>query len=602
MQTSKLKQAEHDLSLGQAMWRSEDVPMEKVQDLVRRHDVPEIVARLLIGRGIEGQEVASFLYPTLKTDFPDPLRLKGMAEACAFMDEALRKGLKAGVLGDFDVDGATSVAVLYRFMTQIGQAPPIYIPDRLKEGYGPNENALASLKEQGADIVFLLDCGITAHKVIESGRQMGLEIVVIDHHEPEESLPPASHVVNPKRRDDDSGLDMLAAVGVTFLFCVALNAQLRSSGYYSEKGISEPDLRQLLDLVAIGTVCDMVPLLGANRVLVKHGLPRSAETRNVGLRALKSVSGLEGEVTPYHAGFVIGPRINAVSRVQRSDVGARLLCTEDAAEATDLAWILNDCNDKRKAIQVEMEQQAIHRIESGGMDEQPILIVGDKDWHPGLSGLVAGRLKEKYHKPACVMTYTTAENGQEVIRGSGRSVPGVNMAEALIAARGEGLLINGGGHAMAGGFTLDPACAQAFQAFMAHHVNAQVAQGGSYREYFIDANLTVQGCTPALINTIHKDLGPFGQSFDEPLFCFRGIRVVSSDVVGKAHIRTMIQDREGAKRMKAMAFRAVDTPLGNALLKGDGSFDLLCRVKVDRWTEQERAEAHIVDGRISAAF
>ena len=588
-------------SLMKARWAMPDVPLDDVEKLARAHDLPEVVARMLLGRGIDTSDLDAFLKPTLAKHFPDPFKLKDMDDMAIFMAAAIDAGRKVAIFGDFDVDGATSSAILYRFLKAVGQDAPIYIPDRLSEGYGPNIAAFEKLKAKGADIIMVLDCGTTAYDVIQAGRDMGLDIVILDHHEAEDKLAAANFVINPKRKDDESGYDMLAACGVVFLACVAMNKKLRELGFYTQNGINEPDLRRVLDLVGLGTVCDMVPLTGPNRLFVKQGFAMMAGSGNEGLRALIEVSKITGEITPYHAGFVLGPRINAGSRVHEADLGARLLSGKTAHDALiDMAWSLNDCNDQRKAIQAEMERDALRQVEEKGLDQNAVIIVSDESYHPGLSGLVAGRLKEKYNKPACVVTFAKGENGVLEGRGSGRSIAGVHIAEAFMDARKAGLIVKGGGHAMAGGFTVLPEKLDDFIAFMNDHVQKQMSDGQSHVVTDIDGIVTVQGANAALIRLLNESVGPFGQEHPDPLFLFQNVKLHSVDIVGEAHIRCMISDWEGGKRMKAMAFRAVGTDLGEALLKhGRAPFHIVGQLKLDTWNGQERIELHVRDASLA---
>lgn len=591
-------QAAEKESLNKAHWALPDPDIASVEQIVRQHDLPEIVARLLCVRGITPDNIPEFLYPTLREHFPDPFSLRGMDALATYAAEAIQDGRSMAIFGDFDVDGATSSAILHRFLDHLGVNAPIYIPGRLTEGYGPNTEAFAQLKEQGAEIVFLLDCGTTAFETITAGKEMGLEIVIIDHHEAEERLPDAVHLINPKRQDDVSGLDMLAAVGVTFMVCVAINNKLRETGFYAGK--TEPPLKEWLDIVALGTVCDMVPLTGVNRLMVRHGFTLMNSTSNVGLKALIQVSGISGALSPYHAGFVLGPRINAGSRVHKSDLGAQLLSTNDAEEAHNIAWTLNDCNDKRKAIQAEMEATAIAAVEGAGAENAPLIFVEHKDFHQGLSGLVAGRLKEKYGCPACVVALVENANGELEGRGSGRSIPGIHIAQAFIDARNEGLIEKGGGHAMAGGFTVAHNKIMELQDFLFDHIKKQMESGVSQVQTDIDAILSVRGARVDFIKMIHDYVGPFGQEFPEPLFLLQNVRIHSADVVGDAHIRCQISDWEGGSRMKAMAFRAVGTDMGDALLKqGKSPFDLAGHLKIDNWGGTDKVEMHIRDASIS---
>lgn len=582
-------------SLNLSRWVIPQAPMDMVEQIARKHELPEIVARLLAVRNVPPDEVEAFLNPRLAAHFPDPFSLAGMADVAEYLADAVVNRRRIAVFGDFDVDGATSTAVMVRFLRHCGIEAPFYIPDRLVEGYGPNINALKTLKERGAEIVVLLDCGITAHEVIAQGREIGLEIVVLDHHEAEEKLPPANHVINPKRKDDTSGLTMLAACGVTFLTCVAVNKVLRERGFF--EGQAEAPLKDWLDIVALGTVCDMVPLTKANRLIVRHGFAQMAARKNAGIAALLDVAGIKGAPSVYHAGFALGPRINAGSRVHQADLGARLLTTDDAEEAKNIAFTLNDCNEKRKELQNEMFTEAVNMVEDQRLQDAPVIMVGHETWHPGLSGLVAGRLKEKYDKPAVCVTYAPGPDGALEGRGSGRSIPGVNMGAAFIDARNAGLLLKGGGHAMAAGFTVMAHKVEDFRAFLMDHIARQLAGQEMVSETVIDAVLSVRGAQIDFVRIIDRHFGPFGQGHEEPLFVLPSVRLHMVDVVGTDHVRCTLSDWEGGGRMKAVAFRAADTPMGRALLEHgrDTPFHIAGHLKINEWQGRESVEMHIVD-------
>ncbi|QQG35256.1 MAG: single-stranded-DNA-specific exonuclease RecJ [Micavibrio aeruginosavorus] len=584
-------------SLMQARWVTPRISADMIEQIARRHELPEIVARLIAGRNIPLDRIESFLDPKLSRDFPDPFTLQGMTVLAEDLAQAIIDGRKIAVFGDFDVDGATSTAILVRFLRHCGVDARFYIPDRLKEGYGPNIRALSKLRSEGADICILADCGTTAHDVVEQAAATGLEVVILDHHEAEETLPLARHLINPKRKDDTSGLNMLAACGVSFLTCVAINTRLREKGFYKNR--AEAPLKNWLDLVALGTVCDMVPLTGPNRLFVRAGFAQMAKRENIGIDALCRVAKLTDEPNVYHAGFVLGPRINAGSRVHQADLGARLLLTEDPEEARNIAWTLNDCNEKRKDIQSEMFAEAVNQVEDRGYADDPVIIVDDESWHPGLAGLVASRLKEKYSRPAVVITYAPGAESALEGRGSGRSVPGVNIAAAFIDARQAGLLVKGGGHAMAGGFTLLPGQKEPFRAFMREHISRQLQGQPCVSESVVDAVLSVRGAQYSFVQMLQNRFGPFGAGHEEPVFALPGVRLHSVDIVGEDHIRCMVSDWEGGSRMKAMAFRAVDTPLGQALLKkGAAPVHLLGHFKLDTWNGAERVEMHILDAAL----
>ncbi len=595
MSTSVLK---IDKSVMQARWVFPAVDDDTVSRLMKDHDLSEIVARLLVARNVTSKDVDVYLNPRLSRDFPDPFSLQGMKEFAAYMADAIMGGKKIAAFCDFDVDGSTSAAVLKKFFRHLGQDIRVYIPDRMTEGYGPNAKALHTLKSEGADIVVMADCGTTAFDVIAQGRGFGLDICVIDHHEAEDRLPDANHLINPKRKDDTSNLDMLAAVGVTFLCCVAINTALRERKYYETNGLTEPPLKNWLDLVGLGTVCDMVPLTGANRLLVKTGFAQMAKGENVGLKALGDVANMKKVPTPDDAGFVLGPRINAGSRVHQSDLGAKLLSTEDAEEARNIAFLLNDCNTKRREIQADMMLDAVSRVELKGLHTKPLIFVADTSWHVGLNGLVAGQLKEKYGKPACVVAFAPGMDGQLEGRGSGRSVPGFNLAALFMRAREEGLLIKGGGHAMAAGFTVTQDKIGALQEFLEAEA-ARVIEGGVelISEEDVDGVATIRGVKPDFVHLLERNVGPFGMANPEPKFVLPFVKIVSADVVGDSHVRLMIADLEGGTRMKAMAFRAVDTPLGDALLgnRGRQAIHLMGQFHINSWQGTESVEFHVGD-------
>lgn len=586
-------------SFQQARWVMDDVPLDVVERHARQHDVPEAVARLLLSRDIPPQDFAAFLHPTLKDNLPSPFFMAGMEAMADDVADWIVRGRKFAIFGDFDVDGATASAILYRYLQACGITAPIYIPDRLREGYGPNIKALENLKAQGAEIVFILDCGSTAFDVVAQGRALGLDIVIFDHHQTEERLPEANHMVNPKRHDDNSGLGMLAACGVTFMACVAINNKLRLNQFFVNRCCAEPNLIRMLDLVALGTVCDMVPLLGVNRLLVRSGFMQMQNTINTGLAALIEVSKIGAKVSTYHAGFVLGPRINAGSRVHNADWGAKLLCTDDREEAINIAWKLEDCNAERKDVQVKMEREAFDKVEALGLDGHDFIMVDDEGWHPGLSGLVAGKIKDKYNKPACVVTYTLNSDGTKEGRGSGRSVAGVNIGRAFMDAMEQGVIPKGGGHAMAGGFTVVPEQMRALEEFLIQHIQNQMQGVDINIETCVDGVMAVQGAKTEFVEMLENVVGPFGQDFPEPVFAFHKVRIHNPVIRGETHISVTMSDWEGGARMKAMAFGAVGTALGDALLASQNStkaFHFLGHLKINEWQGRKTAELHIKDG------
>lgn len=554
--------------------------------LSQRLGVPEIMGRVLAGRGVGLDEAESFLEPTLKGLLPDPLRFKGMAEGVERLAAAVMKGEAIALFGDYDVDGATSAALLTRFLEAAGARPRprLYVPDRLTEGYGPNAPALLKLREEGVRLVVTVDCGTGAHEALEAARAAGLDVVVVDHHEAEALLPPAVAVINPNRLDEGGRHRELAAVGVAFLVAVGLNRRLREAGWY--KAREEPNLLNWLDLVALGTVCDVVPLLGLNRAFVAQGLKVMARRGNPGLKALADIAGVHQAPGAYHAGFVLGPRINAGGRVGQADLGARLLTTDDDQTAADLARRLDALNRERQEIEAAVLADAQERVEAEGLAADPVLVVGGQGWHPGVVGIVASRLAEAHGRPACVV----ALNGDGGT-GSGRSVKGVDLGAAVLAARQAGLLTRGGGHAMAAGFALAAARLPDFRAFLAERLAPELADRPRVPALYLDGGLAPGAASEALIDMLEK-AGPFGAGNPEPRFVLPRVRLTYVALAGETHVRCSLVG-EGEGKLAAIAFRAMDSELGPALLKHDGAMlHVAGRLRLNHW--QGRVSVQLV--------
>jgi len=556
--------------------------------LSRQFDLPDVVGRAMVGRGVGLDGAEAFLNPSLRDQLPEPMDLRGMEEGVARLVRAVQSEEKVAVFGDYDVDGATSSALILRYFASLGVPTEAYIPDRLAEGYGPNLPGLLSLQKGGAGVVVTVDCGITAFEPLQSAQEAGLDVIVVDHHAAEPRLPAASAVINPNRLDDDSPHGYLAAVGVTYLLLIALNRALREVGHFTNR--REPNLLELLDLVALGTVADVVALKGLNRVLTTQGLKVLAGRRNAGLRALSEVAGVDERPGTYHLGFLLGPRINAGGRVGEPGLGARLLSTEDPAEALEIARRLDAYNAERREIEAQCLDQAIEQAESGGLSEYLSYVEAD-GWHPGVIGIVAGRLKERYNRPSCVVALDGAQG-----KGSGRSVEGVDLGAAVIAARQEDLLINGGGHKMAAGFTVAREASGAFRTFLEERIAQQLAGMPITARLSLDGALEVSGATVELIETLER-LAPFGMGNPEPRFAIRNARVVQSDVVGTDHVRCRVAGSGGGS-LKAIAFRAADQELGALLLKARNGapVHLAGRLRIDRWQGREQAQLMIDDG------
>jgi len=558
------------------------------QAIAERLALPEIVGRLLAQRAIDVDHAPGFLEPRLRDQLPDPLHLRDMEAAAARLVRAVREGETIAVFGDYDVDGATSAALLARFFAATGTPTRIYVPDRLREGYGPNTPALLGLRDEGVRVVVTVDCGTNAHLPLAEAAEAGLEVIVVDHHVAEPLLPRATAIVNPNRLDETSLHGSLAAVGVAFLLVVAVNRALRQAGWYSG-GRAEPDLLGWLDLVALGTVCDVVPLTGVNRALVAQGIKVARRSANPGLAALAAVAGVNEPIDAYHLGFVIGPRVNAGGRVGAADLGARLLATDDPALAAELARRLDGHNRERREIEARTLEAAITMVE--GAPQSPVLVfAAAENWHPGVIGIVASRLKERYERPACVVAVADG-----IGKGSGRSIAGLPLGPAVIAARQAGLLINGGGHAMAAGLTVATEKLDALRAFLVERLGDGLDREQLVPELHIDGALSIAAAQCELVDHIAR-LAPFGAANSEPRFVFSGVRVVHSEPVGTGHLRCTLADPLDDVRLRAIAFRVAGTPLGQFLTETRGAaIHVSGHLRRDGWRGGDAVQLSIDD-------
>jgi single-stranded-DNA-specific exonuclease len=576
-------------------WRERPADERIARAIAQRLELPEIVARLLAARGLDAETAPSFLEPRLREALPDPAHLKDMEKAARRLADAVEAGERIAVFGDYDVDGATSAALLYRYLAGLGAPPVVYIPDRLKEGYGPNAPALLKLAAEGAKIVVTVDCGILAHAPLAAAAAAGLHVIVVDHHAAEPALPPAFAAINPNRLDETSPHKTLAAVGVAFLLLVALNRELRRRGRFGPG--AEPDLIELLDLVALGTICDVVPLTGLNRALVAQGLKVMARRANAGIAALAEAARINEPIGAFHSGFLLGPRVNAGGRVGESTLGWRLLATDDPAEARKLAERLDAHNRERQAIEAEVLAQAVVRAEEQAALGRAVVTVAGSNWHPGVVGIVASRIVERIGRPVCVVGIVDGAGGP-VGKGSGRSIPGADLGAAVIAAYQAGLLVNGGGHKMAAGFTVAEDKIEAFAAFLAERLAAPVAAAGGTPALIIDAALAPDGATRDLLAALER-LAPFGVGNAEPRLVLAAARIAYVDTVGgrerEAHLRCAVA-RERGGRLNSIAFRAAGTPLGATLLANrGGALHLAGHLRADRWNGRDDVQFVIED-------
>jgi len=559
--------------------------------IAQRYQLPEMLARVLAGRDVELDAVPDFLDPTIRKMMPEPFTVTQMEIAAKRIADAAMRGEKVAIFGDYDVDGATSAALLAWHLRHCGLDPLIHIPDRLFEGYGPNTEAVRALAAKGATLLITVDCGTTSIEPLVEAKRLGQSVVVIDHHQPGEMLPEVDALVNPNRLDDLSGLGYLAAVGLTLVTLVAVNRELRNRGFWTAE-MPEPDLLGMLHHVALGTVADVAPLIGLNRAFVAKGLIAMRRRDHVGHTALMDVSRLNGPPEAWHLGFMLGPRINAGGRIGRADLGVRLLLEGDVSEAARIAAELDRLNSERRVIEQAAEAQAeAEALASLGLEDKgSVIVTASEGWHPGVVGLVAARLKEKFARPAFAIALEPGGIGT----GSGRSIGGVDLGKAVRHAVAEGLLMKGGGHAMAAGVTLRKERLAEFRAYMENALAHDVAQSRHVNELFIDGAVSARGATTEFAATLNR-AGPFGSGNPEPVVALPSHQLVFADEVGQAHLRLRFKSGDGAI-VNGVAFRSLGQKLGNALLAQRGQvLHVAGSLAVDRYQGSERVQLRVLD-------
>jgi single-stranded-DNA-specific exonuclease len=572
-------------------WEARLEEARLAEAISQRHDLPDILGRVLAARGVGIDEAEAFLNPTLRALMPQPEALRDMEKGAARLAEAVIAGEKIGIISDYDVDGVASAALVQMFLRQAGSDAMVHIPDRLTEGYGPSARAVSDLAEAGAKILLTLDCGVMAHDPLAHAADLGLTAIIVDHHQAGAGLPEAHAVINPNRQDDLSGFGYLCAAGVAMILVAAVNKELRRRGWYGGQH-HEPAMLQWLELVALATVCDVVPLKGLNRAYVTQGLKIMARRENPGLAALADVARLKRRPDAYALGFMLGPRLNAAGRIGNAGQALRLLTTRDRGEAIAIAQELERLNRERQEIELRVVDQAVEQAEAalGHEGRASVLVVSGKGWHPGVVGLAAARLKERFGLPSFVL----GEDGKAgTAAGSGRSIPGVDLGAAIRRAYENGLIIKGGGHAMAAGLTVEASRLGDLRAFLEENLASQVAAAAN-PALAIDGALSASGATLDLIELLEQ-AGPYGSGQPVPLFAFPAHRVVYADPAGADHVRCTLAASDG-KRIKAIAFRAMGTPLGELLL-GERSFPLHIagRLTVDDWSGSRVPSVHIED-------
>ena len=560
----------------------------------RELNAPDLFGRLLASRNVQLDEANAYLHPTMRELFPDPSSFVDMDAACEAVLDALIEKRSIGVFADYDVDGGTSSATLTRYFRQWGVEPMLYVPDRLTEGYGPSPEAFQKMKAAGAELVITVDCGAAAVEALEAAQDIGLDIVVLDHHLMQSAPPPALAVVNPNRPDCDSDCGHLAAAGVVFVMVAGLNRLARKRGVAPQGGL--PDPKDWLDLCALGTLCDMAPLLGVNRAFVKQGLKVLENQKNVGLAALSQVTGIEAPKSVYHATFMLGPRLNAGGRIGDPWLAAKLLACDDRKQAIELAEKLHALNEVRKEMEADI-LSAARRQADARMEAHPeigAIVVGDEGWHPGVIGIVAGRLKEHYHRPAVVIGW--GDDFGPVAKGSGRSIKGVNLGDLIAQASREGVIQSGGGHAMAAGLSLSPDQFEGIRDFLEHHAGQAKEELKKARYLELEGALSPSAANISLLDLIEKT-GPFGAGAPEPLFAMANVRPVNARRLGQDHVGFEAVGEDGGK-IRAIAFRAADGALGEHLFAGN-RLHLAGRLKRDEWRGGGAVQFEIQDGALT---
>ena len=567
--------------------RLDDRTAREAQAIAGTEGISEVLARIIASRGADVHSAAAFLAPKLREAMPDPSVLIDMDRVAVRLAKAIEAQESVAIFGDYDVDGACSAALLGEYLTGFGLTPIIHIPDRITEGYGPNSDAIRLLREKGASLLVCVDCGTSGHQPLAEAKRLGMDVLVLDHHQAPEVLPSVDALVNPNRLDDLSGLGHLCAAGVTFLALVALNRELRA------KGKAVPDLIPALDLVALATVADVVPLTGLNRAFVAQGLKVMRNRQRIGLVALADIARLDAEPEAWHLGFLLGPRINAGGRIGDAALGARLLMSQNPDEARDIAGRLDLLNRERQAVEegmlAEAEEEALRLA---GMDEagHAVLVVAGERWHPGIVGIVAGRIKERFQRPA----FAIAHGEGEFATGSGRSIAGVDLGAAVRAAVDAGILLKGGGHAMAAGVTLAAAKIGDFAAFLEARLAPAVAVSREADSLMIDAALTAESLTPDFVADLAR-AGPFGQGNPEPVIVLPAHKLIDVREIKATHLKLTFVS-PGGGRIEAMAFRAGGRPLGDALVKARGhTVHVAATAGRDTWGGKPRVSLRVLD-------
>ena len=568
-------------------WISKEFSSEEINFYKTNFFLDEIVAKLLSIRKIKKEEIKFFLDPSIKSILPNPYILKDMDRAIDRTENAIIKREKIGIFGDYDVDGATSTAILGKYFELLNISYEIYIPDRKKEGFGPNEKAFLELINLGVNLIFTVDCGTLSYEPVDFAKKKNIDVIILDHHQSETKLPSAHSVVNPNRFDDRSELNYLCAAGVCFMFLVALNKRLRDQNWFLKNSINEPDLMSVLDLVSLGTVCDVVPLVDLNRAFVRQGLKVLKKKNNLGLKTLIEACKIESNITSYHLGYVLGPRINAGGRVGKSTHGANLLLNRNSKNAFMLASDLNTYNEERKILEAELLNKILNTDYKNNND--PVIILHGENWHEGVIGIIASRVKEKFNKPTIIISFNDG-----IGKGSGRSIPGFDLGSTIIGAVQSGILYKGGGHKMAAGFTIKMDKLNDFKEFVFRKFKSININLEEKKNYYFDVEIAPSAVNIEFFDKVNL-LAPFGSGNPEPRFVIKDVKIVNSKIVADKHIKSVLVGSD-TTILKAISFNSVETPLGSYLLKKNiKEFNIAGKLSLNEWRGQRNVEFIIDD-------
>ena len=567
-------------------WQLKSFDERQAELISQKFDTSYLIAKLFSIRQISVDEISSYLNPTLKDNIPDPNILVDMDKACERLLAAIKNKEKIAIIGDYDVDGSTSTSCLIKYFKSINVEVIYHIPDRFSEGYGPNKKTFQSFKDQNINIIFTLDCGTAAYEEIKFAKENCMDVIVIDHHQAEINLPEAYAMINPNRLDDTTKLGYLAAVGVTFMFIIGLNRKLRENNWFNDS-LKEPNIIALLDMVSLGTICDVVPLIGINRLLVQKGLEVFSKNSNTGLAALIEKANISNKISTYDLGFKLGPRINAGGRLGKSKHGTELLTSEDSLEAKKIAAELDNFNKERQTIEAHILKSAIESLTTEQLEKKIIFAYG-QDWHEGVIGIIASRIKQKFNKPCIVFS---SKNG--IAKGSGRSVKGIDLGNLIIAATQKGIITKGGGHAMAAGLTIDEDKISNLQDFIEGRLTGN-EQLNENIENYADSVINISAINTELYDDINQ-LGPFGSNNEEPNFIIKSTKITFIKEFGDNHIRCGLNS-DIDKNVEGIAFRSKNTPLGDAIMVNKGKqVSLYGKIKVNEWGGRRIPQLHIED-------